>query len=279
MGCIALVAVDLDGTLLTSEGVPSWEGARLLRGAVARGAHVVLATTRTPRTTAELSREIGIDGPIVCTNGAEVWASPCGPAWACHTIALDAALAIAHLADANGWELSTTVGETTYWRQRPGQPLGRLRPRIEIVPTNAAALHGEPVRILTWEQQAIEAVGQLCRSALAAQCHTETYYRPDGAPHSLGVFAAGIDKGVGLDVVLDRLGVDGQQTLAIGDNPNDLPMFARAGISVAMGNAPTNVKERATVVGPTNDDEGVAWALQRFVLGADVQDGEPDWRA
>jgi hydroxymethylpyrimidine pyrophosphatase-like HAD family hydrolase len=136
VGCIALVAVDLDGTLLTSEGVPSRESARLLRGAAARGVRVVLATTRTPRTTADLCRQIGIDDPIVCTNGAEVWASPRGPAWASHTIALEAALAIAHLADAHGWELSITIGETTYWRQRPGQPLGPLRPRIEVVPTN-----------------------------------------------------------------------------------------------------------------------------------------------
>jgi hydroxymethylpyrimidine pyrophosphatase-like HAD family hydrolase len=49
-------------------------------------------------------------------------------------------------------------------------------------------------------------------------------------------------------------------------------MFTRAGISVAMGNAPADVKERATVVGPTNDDEGVAWALRIFVVGSEVQD-------
>ncbi len=268
MGDIALVAVDLDGTLLTSEGVPSRDGACLLRGAAARGVRVVVATTRTPGTTADLCRQIGIDDPMVCTNGAEVWASPGGPAWACHTIALNAALAIAQLADANGWELSITVGETTYWRQRPGQPLGPLRPRIEVVRTNADAVRGDAVRILTWQREAIEAIGDLCRSGLAGQCHTETYYRPDGAPHSLGVFADGIDKGVGLDVVLERLGIDAQQTLAIGDNPNDLPMFDRAGVSVAMGNAPPDVKGRATVVGPTNDEGGVAWAVRRFVLGA-----------
>ena len=44
------------------------------------------------------------------------------------------------------------------------------------------------------------------------------------------------------------------QVLAIGDNPNDVPMFAAAGTSVAMGNAPPEVKDSATVVGPTNDD-------------------------
>ncbi|MBN1642288.1 MAG: hypothetical protein JXA09_13720, partial [Anaerolineae bacterium] len=58
--------------------------------------------------------QIGIVGPMVCTNGAETWASPDGPVWACRRIPRSAALEIARLADAHGWELSTTVGATTY---------------------------------------------------------------------------------------------------------------------------------------------------------------------
>jgi hydroxymethylpyrimidine pyrophosphatase-like HAD family hydrolase len=54
--------------------------------------------------------------------------------------------------------------------------------------------------------------------------------------------------------------------VAIGDNPNDLPMFAYASISVAMGNAPDEVKRGATVVASTNDEEEVAWALRTLVL-------------
>jgi HAD superfamily hydrolase (TIGR01484 family) len=264
---IALVAVDLDGTLLTSEGLLEREGVRSLREVASRGVRVVLATTRTPRTTADLCRQIEIDDPIVCTNGAQVWASPDGPAWACHAIPRDAALAIVRLADAHGWELSTTVGETTYWRQRPGQPLGPLRPRVEVVRANVDAVVGDPVRIRAWQPEAIEAIRDLCRSALASVCHTETYVRADGALHSLGVFAAGVDKGAGLALVLQRLGIDAARAMAIGDNPNDLSMFARAGFSVAMGNAPPHVKRSATVVAPSNDEGGVAWAVRAFALG------------
>ena len=95
MNEVALVAVDLDGTLLTSAGDMAPQGMRLLRRAARRGVRVVLATTRNPGTTAASCRQIGIDDPMVCTNGAQVWASPDGPAWACHTIPRDAALAIA----------------------------------------------------------------------------------------------------------------------------------------------------------------------------------------
>ena len=58
------------------------------------------------------------------------------------------------------------------------------------------------------------------------------------------------------------------QVMAIGDNLNDLPMFSRARISVAMSNAPNQVKRGATAVAPSNDDEGVAWALKEFGISS-----------
>jgi hydroxymethylpyrimidine pyrophosphatase-like HAD family hydrolase len=64
--------------------------------------------------------------------------------------------------------------------------------------------------------------------------------------------------------VLDRFGVKPEQAVAIGDNFNDLAMFTRVGVSVAMYNAPDEVKERAKVVAPSNDGEGVAWVLMCY---------------
>ncbi len=81
----------------------------------------------------------------------------------------------------------------------------------------------------------------------------------------MAVFARGANKGAALAVVLERLGIDCGGVMAIGDNLNDVSMFALARVSVAMGNAPRQVKEAALAVAPSNDEEGVAWALKRFV--------------
>lgn len=67
--------------------------------------------------------------------------------------------------------------------------------------------------------------------------------------------------------MLDRLAVKKEQVLVIGDNLNDLAMFPYARISVAVANALDEVKQRASAVAPGDDDEGVAWALETFVLG------------
>ncbi len=54
--------------------------------------------------------------------------------------------------------------------------------------------------------------------------------------------------------------------MAIGDNLNDVPMFDYAHFGLAMGNAIDEVKAQANIIAPSNEDEGVAWALERYVL-------------
>ncbi|RIK38489.1 MAG: hypothetical protein DCC57_20870 [Chloroflexi bacterium] len=81
----------------------------------------------------------------------------------------------------------------------------------------------------------------------------------------MGSFALQANKGTALRGVMDRLGISGAQVMTMGDNFNDLPMFACGRISVAMGNAPRPVQQQATHVASSNDAEGVAWAIQTLL--------------
>ena len=263
---VSLIAIDLDGTLLTGARVLAPEGAGLLKEVAQKGVHVILSTTRNPDTVQPFCRELEIDAPLICTNGAQIWGSPDGPVWAYYTIPQAVALAIALWADGYDWELSTTIGSMTYWHGRPGQTLGPISPNITIMGTNSAAISGDPVRILVSQPEAIASIRSLCQTKFAGQCRTETYYKPDGRVHSLCIFAPHADKGTALALICDRLGVERETVMAIGDNLNDLAMFRYARLSVAMANAPGAVKQKATVVAPSNDDEGVAWAVKTFVL-------------
>jgi hydroxymethylpyrimidine pyrophosphatase-like HAD family hydrolase len=279
---ISLVAVDLDGTLLTSQRTVALQGGRLLRGAHQKGVHVVLSTTRNPDSALAFWRPLEIDDPIICTNGAQVWGSPGGPVWARHTFSREIGLALAEWADERGWELSTTVeptkgaaptedvGPVTYWRQRPGQPLGPFSPHVTVVSSNVEGVVGDPLRVLVSQGEALDTVRSLCEGPFAGRCRVEVYAGADGAPHSVGVFAPGATKGAGLALVMERLGIARDQILAIGDNACDLRMFPHARLCVVMENAPQDVKREAfamgAVIAPGNDDEGVAWALKQFVL-------------
>lgn len=73
-------------------------------------------------------------------------------------------------------------------------------------------------------------------------------------------------KRYGVEKLTKLLGVDQQHVIAIGDSPNDLPLFEAAGLKIAMGNAPAEVKQMADFVTATLDEDGVAVAIEKFIL-------------
>jgi hydroxymethylpyrimidine pyrophosphatase-like HAD family hydrolase len=265
---VRLIAVDLDGTLLTSDGTPCPLGVLSLRRAAAAGVSVVLATTRNPNGAAEFAAAIGISGPMICTNGAQVWGSPTGPEWLGRSIPSTAVARLAQIADDQGWALATTVGSLTYWRVRSGMPLGPCGRHRFVVAQNAEGAVGDATRIIAFEHGAIEALTAVCQREYPDLIRAQVFTRPDGTPDSLVLTAGGTDKGLALDLVMERLVVEADEAMALGDNWCDLPMASRVGCFVAMGNAELAVREAAHVVAPTNDDAGVAWAVGRYALRA-----------
>ncbi len=85
--------------------------------------------------------------------------------------------------------------------------------------------------------------------------------------HSLEIMPFGADKGVGLVYVLEKLNLRAEDVIAFGDSENDLPMFEKAGFCVAVDNACAAVKARADAITASNDDDGVAIAVERLVFG------------
>jgi hydroxymethylpyrimidine pyrophosphatase-like HAD family hydrolase len=132
-----------------------------------------------------------------------------------------------------------------------------------MVDKNLPAMDSEPVSIFAGSPDAISAFSRLC--AEDDRCRTDIYYQASGTPEAIGIFSANSDKGSALKFVADKLGIPRGSVMAIGDNQNDVPMFDQAGVSVAMGNAIPSIKKAARFVAPTNNDNGVAWALAKFL--------------
>lgn len=80
------------------------------------------------------------------------------------------------------------------------------------------------------------------------------------------MIAGGIDKGEGLRFLLNHLGISPEEVLAMGDGGSDIPLLQAAGIGVAMENATEGVKAAADFVTASCDEDGVAVALEKFVL-------------
>lgn len=91
-------------------------------------------------------------------------------------------------------------------------------------------------------------------------------------PYYLDVTNPAANKGAVVKYFSRLLGVEPQRIATIGDMPNDVLMFKKSGISIAMGNAASDVRAQATFVTDSNSDEGFAKAVEHFLLGDDVPD-------
>ncbi|MFR1449797.1 MAG: Cof-type HAD-IIB family hydrolase [Beduini sp.] len=89
------------------------------------------------------------------------------------------------------------------------------------------------------------------------------------AAHYIEIMAQNIDKATSLDCLVKHLGIKQEEVIAFGDGYNDLSMIEYAGLGVAMGNSVEGVKEKADVVTKTNDEEGIAYLLSQIIEGVD----------
>ena len=89
-------------------------------------------------------------------------------------------------------------------------------------------------------------------------------------PFFIEVNDKGISKGVSLDSLCKKLGLTNENVMALGDGLNDLSMIEFAGMGVAVDNANTTLKEAANFISKSNDEDGFAYAIEKFVLGKDV---------
>lgn len=242
------------------------KGCELIRKVYKKGVKIIIASTRNYHFVRDICGYLGVNDPIICTDGVQVYESPSGPQWINETIPLPVAKEFAEIADANGWEMSSSVGSETYLKRRPGQSLGKLKDIVYIRERNSDGINGKPIRIIFWQPDAIKTISDLCNDKYKGQCRADIIYNPTGEIRSLCIFAENADKGTSRSYVLNKLSISKENVMAIGDNTNDIPMFSVAGLSIAMGNSFGEIRDLADDMVPGHDEEGVAWALEKYVV-------------
>ena len=133
--------------------------------------------------------------------------------------------------------------------------------KLEVRPDFTAALDFAPVKFLVSGDPAL--IGALCPQvkALLPRCEVAV-----SDPFFMEITPPGVHKGRALETLAARLDIPVEAIAAIGDSENDLPMIQRAGVRVAMANAPEPVRQAADFVTRSNDEDGVAWFIHSFVL-------------
>jgi Cof subfamily protein (haloacid dehalogenase superfamily) len=262
---IQLIAVDLDGTLLNSQHQLSEPTILVLRQAIAQGVQVVIATGKTLLSAAEAYRRLNLTTPGVFLQGLIVYNAD-GSIRHQQTLAPELVREIAAYARTKGVSLVAYSGIDIFTEKRTDQTDKLLKfhePTPQEIPS-LDALQAERAmnKLIIIEEPARTAAVRAELSQTYAGRATFVQALPD----MLEILPPGASKGAGLRWLLDDLGIAPEHVMALGDGENDIEMLKIAGIGVAMGNAGPQVKAAADAVVASNDADGVAEAVRRFVL-------------
>jgi Cof subfamily protein (haloacid dehalogenase superfamily) len=262
-----LLVVDLDGTVRSRAlGIPPG-----VRGAVAaaqaHGVRVCVATGRMWRSAEPWVRALGADSPAILYNGGQVLDFESGRTLYERRLPRDAARAALDLARGDAAVQSHLYLRDRVYVERE-DPLTEAYAAddgltYDVVPSLDALLTDDPQKLLV--------IGARDRiAALQATVHAARLpvHAVQSEPVYLEILPPGVSKGAALGALLEALGVGAAETIAVGDNWNDVEMLEAAGLGVAMGNAPEGVRARADHVCGTAEDEGVRQVIERFVLRA-----------
>ena len=274
---IRLLAIDIDGTLLNTKGRVPPANLDALHRAAARGVRIVIATGRSFYFALQAIGELPDDITLLVYNGA-IARSRSGETFLRRL--LPQAVARQVLEATIKWRPDTAcvfdrplAGQLVYDRMDWSYPnrsgfKRRNAAIIQAVDRLEDAVNEDPVQVtFNGGVRTMRAISShLVAHPVAPHLEVTRTEYPHRDFSLVDVCGAGITKGSGLTALAGQYGVAQDEVMAVGDNHNDRDMLEWAGVGVVMGNAEPELKRPGLHVTGTNDDAGLAQAIDRFVL-------------
>ncbi len=263
---IRFVALDLDGTLVGEDLVLRPRVLQAVAAARARGVQLTIVTGRMFQAARPFARTLGIDGPMVCYQGAAIYDAASGATLRETPVHQDVTRDTLAWAHEHGVHAQCYANDTLYVDQinrfsKRYTDLARVEP--VVVPSLREAFAERPTIKIVLVDDAERANQHL--TALRALLGPRAYLTRSHVDF-VEVVDPAVNKGEALAFVAQRYGVSLEETMAVGDAWNDVPLLDAAGVGIAMGSGPPELVAHADhVVGDVAHD-GVAEAIERYVL-------------
>lgn len=286
---IKLVAIDMDGTLLNSDNQISIENQNAIKKAIEQGVHVMIATGRHYFEAIDVLHSAGLQIPVININGAQIHSAdgeilhtvPLDDeqAQALHRVGMEENIYHVLFTDKGIYPCKDTFNQLTYDYEQ-GHFHGitgldqvkihieKIQQRIDRGEYIENFISNSTVRFLkfvffSYQEEKLQRVSKRLESF---NQEVEQFAISSSFRSNIEVNHPKGQKGNALAFMADHLGVPMEQTMAIGDNWNDLSMFRAAGLSVAMGNAEPDLVKYCDHVTKENNEHGVAHAFEQWVL-------------
>lgn len=260
-----MIAIDLDDTLLNRQLKISPRNKEYILRAREAGIQVTLATGRMFRSALPYAKELEINIPIVTYQGALVKAAGTGEVLIHRPVPMDLARETIAWGKRLGYHINIYVDDTLYVEKItpeaedyskisgiPAHPVGDLQKFLQQPPTKI---------LFVGESKNLDDLAKEMGTHFGASLHI-----CKSKPHFLEFSHPEATKGHALDALAKGWGFTAEQVIAIGDAPNDLEMISYAGLGAVMGNALPEVKAKADYVTSTNEQDGVAEVIAKFIF-------------
>jgi Cof subfamily protein (haloacid dehalogenase superfamily) len=276
-----LLLADVDGTLVTREKILTARAKDAVRKMRAAGVEFAITSGRPPRGMQMLIEPLALTTPIAAFNGG-LFVRP--DLSVLEQRVLQADIIEPAMAIMREHQLDTWIYRGTEWfvHERHGPHVDREEWTVKFPPTVVADFTGltDNVAKLVGVSDDLEAVAR-CERAVRERFSDDMQAQqsnPQREPHPLASAARSqpyyldvthpdANKGAVVLSLSEMLGIAPEEIATIGDMPNDISMFRKSGVSIAMGQSSDEVKSAATYVTTSSEEEGFANAVERYVLG------------
>ena len=263
---IRLVLADVDGTLVTEQKVLTDRARSAIHALHERGIQFAITSGRPPRGMAMLTGPLALTTPLAGFNGG-VFVNPDMTVIEQHTLDPAATRQAIDVITKHGMDAWLYTPEEWIIRKLEAPHVAREEWTVKFPPKVMADFAEADL------DRAVKVVAVSDDHELVAKCEAamkdalgEHASAARSQPYYVDVTHPRANKGGVVDWLSQRLGIDPQAMVTLGDQPNDVLMFERSGFSIAMGNASEAVQAKASATTDSYNDEGFAKALERFVL-------------
>ena len=260
-----LIAADLDGTLIDDNYRIEPLLLSTLNKCRALGVELVVATGRLFPSALPFARDLAVSLPVIASNGAVVKNPVTGELILYLTLARELAIEALELTGGGTAQRFVNI-EDNFYTDAPEEKSEKYSEALKIkfirrVPLEDVVTEDPTMVVIRDREDEIERMTGVLRDHFG-----DKVYLANSKPFFIDINHPAASKGAALETLCQRLKVDSQEVLAIGDGWNDLEMFRIAGLGAAVANAPERLKEAAGYVCENPSYRGVIEVMERFIL-------------
>jgi Cof subfamily protein (haloacid dehalogenase superfamily) len=263
---VRLVIADVDGTLVTHDKILTQRAIQAVFKTREAGIQFAITSGRPPKGMAMLIEPLKLDEPIAAFNGGVVIQPDLKTVLAQNVLTPDVVKKTVPLILEHNLDVWIYTDTTWFVRDIKAPHVAREQWTVKFEPvvTDKLEMLVDNVAKIVGVSDDLEAVAR-CEKDVQKACGA-TVSAARSQPYYLDVTHPKANKGEVVLILSELLKIPPQEIATIGDMPNDVLMFVKSGVSIAMGNASPEVQKSATYVTTSSEDEGFANAIEKFIL-------------